>query len=65
MRRVSVIFCSISSLKFDSSSVLGLAQKAMTITQDILKKYEGTLRQFIVDGTWQENNSLYIVGTRD
>jgi hypothetical protein len=51
MRHVSVIFVGISSLKFDSPAVLGKAQKAISITQQVLQKYEGTLRQFIVDGT--------------
>jgi hypothetical protein len=50
MRRVSVIFVGISSLRFDSPAVIGQAQTAMSITQTVLAKYEGTLRQFIVDG---------------
>lgn len=49
-RQITTIFIRVGSLtKWDSDATLLIAQEAMTIVQEALRKYEGFLRQALVD----------------
>jgi hypothetical protein len=56
LRRVTAVFIGMDSLTFTSTSSLAETQRTLMGVQKILVKFEGTLKQFMVDGELEHND---------